>query len=168
MSDPDGPSCWTRRVSYLVRADRSTVFNLIAEVELWPALFRHIRSARVLRRSGRRRLIAVKSRWKGLPLAYTAIQTVDDDAFETTIQHVSPITRGSITTWSVSPADADADPTHSGVELRLAQTVTVPVPLVGGILATTFVGGRVARDLGRQMARRVQEIAEGGSLAGRD
>jgi hypothetical protein len=46
--------------------------------------------------------------------------------------------------------------------------MTVRVPLVGGILAIGFIGGQVARDLGHQMARRVQEIAEGGSLAGRD
>lgn len=168
MSDPDGASSsWTRRTSYPVRADRPTVFNLIAEVELWPALFRHIRSARVLRRNGRRRLIAVKARWKGVPLGYTAIQTIDDEAFAMTIRHVSPITRGSAATWSVLPAD-DIDRAHSEVELRLVQTVIVRVPLVGGILANGLVGGRVARDLGHQMARRVQEIAEGGSLAGRD
>jgi ribosome-associated toxin RatA of RatAB toxin-antitoxin module len=167
MNDSDGVPCWTDQSSLLVRADRSTVFSLIAEVELWPALFRHIRSARVLRRNGRRRLIAVKVRWKGLPLGYMAIQTIDDEAFETTIQHVSPITRGSITTWSVRPAD-DADPAHSAVELRLEQKLTVRVPLVGGILANVLIGRLIARDLGRQMARRVQEIAEGGSLAGRD
>jgi hypothetical protein len=168
MSDPAGASsAWTGELSYRIHADRSTVFNLIAEVELWPALFRHIRSARVLRRNGRRRLIAVKARWKGVPLGYTAIQTIDDEAFAMTIRHVSPMTRGSAVTWSVHPAD-DADPAHSGVKLRLVQTVTVRVPLVGGILAIGFIGGQVARDLGHQMARRVQEIAEGGSLAGRD
>ena len=168
MSDPDGASSsWSRRASYPIRADRCTVFNLITEVELWPVLFRHIRSARVLRRNGRRRLITVKVRWKGLPLGYTAIQTIDDEGFETTIQHVSPLTRGSAVTWSVLPAD-DADLAYLGVELRLEQRMTVRVPLVGGILAIGFIGGQVARDLGHQMARRVQEIAEGGSLAGRD
>jgi hypothetical protein len=121
----------------------------------------------VLRRNGRRRLIAVKVHWKGLLLGYTAIQTIDDEAFETTIQHVSPLTRGSVVRWSVIPTD-DADPEHSRVELQLEQTMTVRVPLVGGILARGVIGGKVARDLGHQQARRVQEIAEGGSLAGRD
>jgi ribosome-associated toxin RatA of RatAB toxin-antitoxin module len=168
MSDPDYTSCWTRQVSYVVRADRPTVFNLIAEVELWPALFRHVRSARVLRRNGRRRLIAVRVRWKGVPLGYTAIQTIDDGAFETTIRHLSPLTRGSIVRWSLLPAADNAASAHPAVELRLEQTMTVRLPLVGGILARGVIGGQVARDLGHLQARRVQEIAEGGSLAGRD
>jgi hypothetical protein len=169
MRDAVGsPSTWTSRSSYRIHADRQTVFNLVAEVELWPALFHHIRSARVIRRNGRQRLVTVKARWHGLPLGYAAIQTIDDDAFVMTIRHVSLLTRGSVATWSVRAADEVEPGTSSAVELHLEQNVLVPVPFVGGMLAHGFIGGRVARDLGLQMAHRLREIAEGGSLAGRD
>jgi hypothetical protein len=47
------------------------------------------------------------------------------------------------------------------------QQVVVPLPLIGGPLARRFVGGRVGRDLGQKILDRIKEIAEGGTLAGR-
>jgi hypothetical protein len=152
-----------------IDADGSTVFNLIAGVELWPALFGHVRSARVLRRDGKRRLIAVRARWHGLPLDYTAIQTVDADRQQMTIRHVSRLTRGSVATWAVVAApglDSTNDP-GDAVDVRVHQQVIVPVPMVGGLLARQFVGGRIARDQGQAMLDRLKVVAEGGSLAGR-
>ncbi len=157
---------WTRVLSRRVYADRATVFNLLAEVELWPALFPHVRSARVLRRDGRRRLILVRVRWRGLPFGYTAIQTVDDGRGQMTIRHVSRLTKGSVAIWVVHPATNPVGQVD-GVELRVRQQVVVPIPVVGGLLARGLVGGRVARDLGQAMLERVKAVAEGESLADR-
>lgn len=156
---------WTRELTRRVDADPATVFSLIAEVELWPAIFRHIRSARVLRRDGRRRLVVVKARWRGLPLGYTAVQTVDNYYRWTSIRHLSRLTAGSVATFSVPVArTTGAGP---AADVHVKQSVTVPIPLVGDRLARAFIGGRVARELGDAMLDRVKEIAEGGSLADR-
>lgn len=163
----DASSPRTRTLTSHIRADRATVFNLLAEVELWPALFPHICSARVLRRDGRRRLVAVRARWHRLPLGYTAIQTVDADEGRITFRHLSRLTSGSLATWVVRPA-TDSGGSADGVEVSVCQRLVVPVPLVGGPLAHGLVGGRVAGDLGRAMLDRLKEVAEGGSLAGRD
>jgi hypothetical protein len=157
---------WTRAIRIRIHSNRATVFNLVAEVELWPALFRHIRSARVLRRDGRRRLIAVSAIWRGFPFGYTAIQTVEPDEGWTEIRHISRLTRGSVATWGVRPV-ASSDAPGEAVDVFLHQQVIVPVPGVGGLLARRFVGGRVARDLGQSMLDRLKEVAEGGSLSGR-
>lgn len=157
---------WSRVLARHIRADRATVFNLLAEIELWPALFPHVRSARVLRRDGRRRLIVVRATWRSLPLGYTAVQTVDTAQGQMTIRHLSRLTNGSTAVWNVQAA-ADPAGAADGVELRVQQQVVVPVPLIGGWLARALVGGRVARDLGQAMLDRVKEVAEGGSLADR-
>ena len=157
---------WSRVVTRRIHADHATVFTLLAEVELWPALFPHVRSARVLRRDGRRRLIVVRARWRGLPLGYTAVQTVDAPQGRMTIRHLSRLTRGSVAVWDVRPAPDPGAPTDD-VELSVHQQVVVPIPLVGSLLAHCFVGGRVARDLGQAMLERVKQVAEGGSLADR-
>ena len=162
----DTADSWTRTLVRRVRADRATVFNLLAEVELWPALFPHVRSARVLRREGRRRLVVVKARWRGLPLGYTAVQTIDPDRGRMTIRHLSRLARGSVATWTVQ-AVIDQNGPGDGVEVMVHQQVVVPIPVVGGLLARSFVGGRVARDLGQAMLDRLEEVAEGGSLADR-
>ena len=163
----DSPPTWTRVLARRISAERATVFNLLAEVELWPALFPHVRSARVLRRDGRRKLFRVRARWRGLPLSYTAILTVDAERGEISIRHLSRLTRGSVAIWSVLPAVHHAGASGDGVELRVQQQVIVPIPLVGGILARGIIGGRVARDLGQSMLDRLKEVAEGGSLADR-
>jgi len=163
----DSAPTWTRVISRRVAADRETVLNLLAEVELWPALFPHIRSARVLRRADGGRMFRVAARWWGLPLAYTAILTVDADRGTVTIRHLSRLTRDSVATWSVRPAPDSGGAGLDGVELSVHQHVVVPIPIVGGILARELVGGRVARDLGQAKLDRLKEIAEGGSLADR-
>jgi Polyketide cyclase / dehydrase and lipid transport len=162
----DRSATWTRAIRIRIHSNRATVFNLVAEVELWPALFRHIHSARVLRRDGRRRLIAVSANWRGFPFGYTAIQTVDRDEWRTEIRHISPLTRGSIATFGVIPVSS-LDPPGEVVDVELHQQVIVPVPAVGGLLARRFIGEHVVRDLGQSMLVRLKEVAEGGSLSGR-
>ena len=163
---PDSAPTWTRALTVRIRADRATVFSLLAEVELWPALFPHIRSARVLKRDGRRKLVAVRARWCRLPLGYRAIVTLDPGQGQVTIRHLSRLTRGSVATWAVRPIIRTSDLGHE-VELSVEQQVIVPLPIVGRLLARRFVGGAVARDLGQAMLDRLKEIAEGGSLADR-
>jgi hypothetical protein len=133
----------------------------------WPAIFRHIRSVRILRRDGRRRLIAVRATWHGVPIGWTAIQTNEPEPGRMTLHHVSPLTRGSVAVWEVAEAPAPPGGPPS-VDLLVRQQVTVPLPLIGAPLASRFVGGWVGRELGQSMLDRVKEIAEGGSLAGRD
>jgi ribosome-associated toxin RatA of RatAB toxin-antitoxin module len=154
---------WTQELRARVQADATTVFNLLAGVELWPALFQHVRSARVLRRDGQRRLVVVRVAWRGLPASYTAIVTADVDRCRLTIRHLSPMTRGSEATWTVSPTSELDD----AVDVDVVQHVIVPLPIVGDLLARELIGGRVARDLGQSMLDRLKEVAEGGSLADR-
>jgi hypothetical protein len=161
---PERLPSWTRILTSPIRADRATVFHLLAEVELWPALFPHVRSARVLRRDGRRRLFVVRATWRGLPLGYRAIETVDPEPGIVTIRHLSRLTRGSVATWAVRSM-FDANGTANGVDVSVDQRVIVQFPVIGGLLARELIGGRVARDLGEAMLQRLKEVAEGGSLA---
>jgi hypothetical protein len=165
---PDGSGGqWTRRFASRVYADRRTVFYLLAEIELWPAFLAHIRSARVVRRDGRRRLIKVRASWRGIPVGWTAVETVDEAEGRMTLRHVSRLTGGSVAAWIVGPTLHLADGLVA-VDVTVEQQVTVPLPVIGGLLARQFAGGRVAREFGQSILDRVKEVAEGGSLAGRD
>lgn len=167
VSGPTGAAAsWVRDDARVVHASGPVVFNLIAEAELWPALFRHVRSTRVVRRDGRRRLVVVKARWHHVPIDIVAIQTIDDADLRMTVQHVSRLTGGSFATWTVRPAGRTAEAAVR-VQVHLHQSVRVAVPMVGCLLARKLIGGRVARDLGRSTLERLKEVAEGASLAGR-
>lgn len=154
------PWAWERTAR--VYADRATVFNLLAEAELWPAIFPHVRSVRVLRRDGARRLIAVRASWHGVPIRWRAVQTVDAERGRMTLQQVSPLTRGSAASWTVTLADRG----DSATEVRVCAQPVLHLPGFVGPLAARLVGRRVARDLAQAMLARLKEIAEGGSLAG--
>jgi hypothetical protein len=158
---------WRRTFAGRVYADRQTVFRLLADIELWPAFIRHVRSARVVRRDGRRRLVKVRASWRGVPIGWTAVETVDYVYCWMSLRHVSRLTGGSVATWSVGPELRVGDG-RSAVDVSVEQQVRVPLPLIGGLLTRRFVGGVVARELGQAILDRVKEIAEGGSLAGRD
>jgi hypothetical protein len=159
------PICWRCDSSVTIRADAATVFTLLAEIELWPAVFTHVRWARVLRCSGTMRLVAVGATWRGLPLGWRAVQTVDRGRGVMTLRHVSPLTRGSSAVFAVT--DVPREDGAPCTEVRFEQHVAVRLPIFGGLLARRFVGGTVAREQGISLLARLKEIAEGGSLAGR-
>jgi hypothetical protein len=158
---------WRRRFGGRIYADRPTVFRLLADIELWPAFIPHVRSARVVRRDGRRRLVKVRASWHGIPIGWTAIETVDEVYCWMALRHVSRLTGGSVATWSVGPEQRLED-SRIAVDVTVEQQVTVPLPFIGGLVARRFVGGMVARELGQAILDRVKWVAEGGSLAGRD
>lgn len=128
-----------------ISADVPAVFALLRDMERWPSIFDHMQSARVVKRDragGSRRLIVVRATWYGLPVGWRAIQTIEPEINRMTLYHVSPLTRGSVATWEVRPVES-SPAGRSVVELVVRQQVTVPLPLVGPLLARYFVGGTV-------------------------
>jgi ribosome-associated toxin RatA of RatAB toxin-antitoxin module len=149
-----------QRLTRIVRADLAIVYGLLAEVAFWPAIFPHVRSARVLRRQANQRLVAVRASWRGLPVGWRAVQTLDPEGGHITFRHVNALSRGSVVRWSFMP-------TADGVQVSVAQQVQVHVPLVGMWASKHILEGRIGPELAAEMLTRLQEIAEGGSLAGR-
>lgn len=167
VNDRDAPApMWQRTTSIRIQASIATVFTVLSEIELWPAVFPHVRSARVLRRDSSRRMVVVQARWRGLPIGWKAIQTVDPVRGHISIRHLSPLTVGSVATFDLTPVAAPGNP--DAVDLTFCQNVVMPFGLVGNLLARTFVGGLVARQQGEGLLARLKYVAEGGSLAGGD
>jgi ribosome-associated toxin RatA of RatAB toxin-antitoxin module len=145
-----------------IRADVSTVYMLVAELELWPALIPHIRSARVIQRMGDRRLVSVRASWRGVPVGWRAIQLREPGSGRVTFRHLMPVSRGTTVTWTVRQIDAET--VSLSVEQRLKLASFVPArPLVTELLARG-----VGPELANLMLLRFKYIAEGGSLAGRE
>jgi hypothetical protein len=112
-------------------------------------------------------LIKVRAAWHGIPIHWTAVQTVDEAEGRITLRHVSHLTCGSVAVWTVGPT-LSLDDGRVAVDVVVDQQVAVPLPLIGGLLARHVAGGRVAREFGQAILDRVKQVAEGGSLAGRD
>jgi hypothetical protein len=121
----------------------------VSEVELWPALFPHLRSARLLRQAGAARLIELHTGWLRPGGRWRALQTLDEAAGTVTFQVGGRPGRAASVTWQMTPV---ADAAGPACEVVVSW------------------GERSGRSsaLGPVMLARVREIAEGGSLAGRD
>ena len=145
-----------------IRADAAVVYMLVAELELWPALIPHVRSARVLRRMGNRRLVSVRASWRGLPVGWKAIQTLEPEVGRITFRHLVPVSRGTTVSWTIRQVDAETTVLRVEQQVRLASFVPGR-QLLAGVLAD-----RVGPEMARLMLDRIREIAEGGSLAGRE
>jgi len=160
MPDARPAPAWTRDSTVRINADAPTVCALLQDVRRWPLIFDHIQSVRVVKQAGPRRLIVVRASWFGIPVGWRAIQTVEPEIGRMTLQHVSPLTRGSVAVWEVRRAAEPPTGRSPTVELLVHSRVIVPLPLIGPFLARYVVGGRVARGFGQAMAERIKQIAE--------
>lgn len=144
-----------------IRAKFATVYMLVSELELWPALIPHIHSARVTQRMGDRRLVTVRATWRGMPVGWSAIQIREPTEGRVTFRHLMPVSRGTKVTWTVRQLDADT------VALSVEQHLKVASFVPGRQLVTDLLASRVGPELANLMLLRFKFVAEGGSLAGR-
>jgi ribosome-associated toxin RatA of RatAB toxin-antitoxin module len=145
-------------ISYRVRADQPTVFQLAAAVEDWPRILPHYQRVRVLDRhaDGRRTVAMAATRdvapGLGIPLRWTAVQSVDEPTHRIEFQHIRGITRGMQVAWTMEPVDSALL-----VRIRHVFEPRWPVPdaLVRLIVGEYFVNGVARRTL-----QRIGELAE--------
>jgi hypothetical protein len=83
----------------------------------------------------------------GVPLHWTAIETLYPENTRIEFQHIRGITRGMWVAWSISPCGTDAD--MSQVEIRHVFRPAWPVPdrAIRGVVGEYFVNGVARRTL---------------------
>ncbi len=147
-----------------IDAPAGVVYRLAAEIELWPAFVRQIRSARVLRRSPcdrRDRLIAIRG-WQGwLPIGWRAIQRLEPEAGRITLRQVTPLTAGTSAQWTIVPSSDG-----TATEVTVAARPIVHLPLIGRVLAERVAAPLIGQPFVASILRDLKHVAEGGSLAG--
>jgi|SRR5215207_10368896 len=152
-------------ISQRVRAEPGAIFQLAAAVENWPRILPHYRSVRVLASaSPERRTVEMAARRDvvgrlGIPLRWTAIETIFPALARIEFEHVRGITRGMRVAWTI---ERTGDGTVL-VSIRHLFTPRWPVPagLVRLIVGDYFVNGVARRTL-----RHIAALAETGASAG--
>jgi hypothetical protein len=147
-----------------IEAPPDVVYRLAAEIELWPAFVRQIRSARVVRRSPRdprERLIEIRG-WQGwLPIGWRAVQRLDPEARRIALRQVIPLTAGTTARWSIVPTSDGL-----GTDVTVTAHPVIHLPLIGQFIAHRIVGPLIGRPFVTSILRDLKHVAEGGSLAG--
>jgi aromatase len=147
-------------ISRQVRADPDIVFQLAAAVEDWPRILPHYRRVRVLAsHSDTQRTVSMAARRDvfpgpglGIPLWWTAIQTIDTHAHRVEFEHVRGISRGMRVAWTIERGDAGVV-----VQIRHVFEPYWPVP---DVLVRLIVGEYFVNGVARRTLRRIAELAE--------
>jgi ribosome-associated toxin RatA of RatAB toxin-antitoxin module len=147
-------------IARVVHATPEVMFQLAARVEDWPRLLPHYRWVRVIGPSRAGRLVEMAARRDvvgriGVPLRWTAIQTLHPESTRIEFQHVAGITRGMWVEWSITASAAGSD-----VQIRhvFRPKWRVPEPLIQAVVGEYFVNG-VARRTLAHLAQRAEDPA---------
>jgi ribosome-associated toxin RatA of RatAB toxin-antitoxin module len=147
-------------ISRHVVADPRTIFDLAARVEDWPRILPHYRWVRVLGAHSGGRTVEMAARRDvlpglGVPLRWTAIESVLPDELRIEFEHIGGVTRGMRVAWTIEPGHG----TPSGVRVQIRHTFApswpVPNALIRAVVGEYFVNGVARRTL-----QRIGELAE--------
>jgi ribosome-associated toxin RatA of RatAB toxin-antitoxin module len=88
--------------SLLVRAPKMLIFEIAANLELWPKILPHYRYIRFLERGPNRNVVVMAARRSGIPISWTSEQIIDRDRLEIRFHHLKAWTKGMRVVWTFS------------------------------------------------------------------
>jgi ribosome-associated toxin RatA of RatAB toxin-antitoxin module len=152
------------QIARQMRAEARVVYELAARVEDWPRVLPHYRWVRVLHAASdtqrtvemaARRDVLANHAWSGIPLRWTAVQTLAPDEPRVSFEHIAGPTRGMRVAWTFLSRPHGI--VHVSIRHAFDPRWPLPAALVRLVVGEYFVNGVAARTL-----RRIAELAESG------
>jgi ribosome-associated toxin RatA of RatAB toxin-antitoxin module len=112
--------------SIVIHAPRQTIFETVANLELWPKILPHYRSIRYLERGVERNVVIMAATRSGIPIAWTSEQIIDRERWEVRFHHLKAWTKGMRVVWSFKPIS-------SGVLVEIWHDLRFRVPALAPI-----------------------------------
>ena len=88
--------------SIVMRAPKTAIFEIAADLELWPKILPHYRYIRFLERAPDRNVVVMAARRSGIPISWTSEQIIDRDKLEIRFHHLKAWTKGMRVIWTFS------------------------------------------------------------------
>src|SRR5512135_1078436 len=89
--------------SILIRANRDTIFQTVANLDNWPKLLPHYRWVKTLKQDGRDRIVHMSARRGWIPIQWTSRFWVDPERCELHFEHLKAFTKGMKVVWTLAP-----------------------------------------------------------------
>ena len=115
---------------------KMTVFEIAANLELWPRILPHYRYIRYLERSPNRNVVVMAATRSGIPVSWTSEQIIDRQRIEVRFRHLKAFTKGMRVVWTFQEV-----PTGVLVEIEhdLAFRVKILAPIADKIIGDFFI-----------------------------
>jgi ribosome-associated toxin RatA of RatAB toxin-antitoxin module len=118
--------------SLLIHAPKMDIFEIAANLELWPKILPHYRYIRFLERSPNRNIVVMAARRSGIPISWTSEQIIDRNQFEIHFHHLKAWTKGMRVVWTFSD-------TGDGVLVTISHDLRFRIPALAPI-ADAIIG----------------------------
>ena len=122
--------------SIIMCAPKMKVFEIAANLELWPRILPHYRYIRYLEQSPSRNIVVMAATRSGIPISWTSEQTIDRDRVEVRFRHLKAFTKGMRVVWTFQEM---ADDVLVEIKHDLAFRVKTLEPIADKIIGDFFI-----------------------------
>jgi ribosome-associated toxin RatA of RatAB toxin-antitoxin module len=86
--------------SIVMHAPKTAIFEVAADLELWPKILPHYRYIQFLERAPDRNIVMMAARRSGIPISWTSEQIIDRQRLEIRFLHLKAWTKGMRVVWT--------------------------------------------------------------------
>jgi ribosome-associated toxin RatA of RatAB toxin-antitoxin module len=138
--------------SIIVHAPRAMIFEVAANLEMWPKILPHYRYIRYLERSPNRNVVIMAATRSGIPISWTSEQIIDRARMEVRFHHLKAFTKGMRVVWTFRE-------TGGGVLVEILHDLTFRVPALAPI-ADKLIGDFFIHNIANKTLRCMKAYVE--------
>lgn len=138
--------------SIIMQAPRQAIFEMAANLELWPEILPHYRYITYLERGETRNLVVMAARRSGIPISWTSEQEIDRDKMEVRFHHLKAFTKGMRVVWTF-------DETPAGVRVEILHDLKFRVPALAPV-ADQIIGNFFIHHIASETLRHMKAYLE--------
>lgn len=113
--------------SITMHAPRMSIFEIAANLELWPKILPHYRYIRYLERSPDRNVVIMAARRSGIPIKWMSEQIIDRANVEVRFRHLKAFSKGMEVAWTFEERP-------DGVLVQIVHDLNFRIPALAPIL----------------------------------
>jgi ribosome-associated toxin RatA of RatAB toxin-antitoxin module len=144
--------------SIIMHAPRAAIFEVAADLEMWPKILPHYRYIHFLERSPDRNVVVMAATRSGIPISWTSEQIIDRQRMEVRFHHLKALTKGMRVVWTFRD-------TEGGVLVEILHDLAFRVPALAPI-ADKLIGEFFIRNVANKTLRCMKAYVEAGANQG--
>ena len=133
-------------------APKAQIFEVAANLELWPKILPHYRYIRYLERSPERNVVIMAAKRSGIPISWMSEEIIDRDRMEVRFNHLKAFTKGMRVVWTFRD-------TPDGVRVEILHDLAFRIPALAPI-ADRIIGGFFIHNIANKTLRCMKAYVE--------
>src|SRR4051794_5786061 len=138
--------------SIIMHAPKMSIFEVAANLELWPTILPHYRYIQYLERGIDRHIVIMAATRSAIPIKWTSEQIIDREKIEVHFNHLKAFTKGMHVVWTFTD-------TPDGVRVEILHDMQFRIPLLAPI-AEPIIGDFFIGNIANKTLRCMKNYVE--------